>query len=150
MPAETLSEAVNLRRQLKAGESVVTRDGIWLGNDWLRVSRDADPRAGVIEREEILRDIGVQVGALESEVKDLDTRLENTRERVREHEDRRERCQTEVNRLHREHVDRRAEPNSPPARNEGAAPRLAHRPCAPAPPPPHKSRPAHQRPTPRA
>ena len=51
--AETLSEALKLRRQLKAGESVVTRDGIWLGNDWLRVSRDADPHAGVIEREEI-------------------------------------------------------------------------------------------------
>ncbi len=50
-----------LRRQLKPGESVVTRDGIWLGNDWLRVSRDADPHTGVIEREEILREIGAQV-----------------------------------------------------------------------------------------
>ncbi len=56
LTAETLGEALKLRRQLKAGESVVTRDGIWLGNDWLRVSRDADPHAGVIEREEILRD----------------------------------------------------------------------------------------------
>jgi len=124
MTAESLSEALNLRRRLNPGESVVTRDGIWLGNDWLRVSRDADPRAGVIEREEILRDIAVQLGSLESEVKELEARLEQTRERVHEHEDRRERCQAEVNRLHREHVDRRAELSSAQARNEDAARRL--------------------------
>jgi len=122
--ADTLGEALKLRRQLKAGESVVTRDGIWLGNDWLRVSRDADTHAGVIEREEILRTIGVQVDSLASEVKELEIRLENTRERVREYEDRRERCQTEVNRLHREHVDRRAELNSAKVRTDDAARRL--------------------------
>jgi chromosome segregation protein len=37
LTADSLSDALKLRRQLKAGESVVTRDGIWLGNDWLRV-----------------------------------------------------------------------------------------------------------------
>ncbi len=56
LTADTLAEALKLRRQLKSGESVVTRDGIWLGDDWLRVSRDADAHAGVIEREEVLRD----------------------------------------------------------------------------------------------
>jgi chromosome segregation protein len=123
--AETLAEALQLRRQLRSGESVVTRDGIWLGPDWLRVSRDADTHAGVIEREGKLRDIGVQVQALEREVKDLEARLENTRESVRDHEDRRERSQTEVNRLHRDHVDRRAALSSAQARTEDAARRLA-------------------------
>ncbi len=124
LTADTLAEALRLRRQLKSGESVVTRDGIWLGKDWLRVSRDADPHAGVIEREEILRDIGAQVDSLGGEVKELEIQLESTRERVREHEDRRERCQTEVNRLHREHVDRRAELSSAKVRNDDAARRL--------------------------
>ena len=122
--AESLAEALKLRRQLKAGESVVTRDGIWLGNDWLRVSRDADPHTGVIEREETLREIGIQVGSLEKDVKDLEGRLDGTRERVREYEDRRERLQTEVNRLHREHVDRRAELSSAQARTDDATKRL--------------------------
>src|ERR1700727_992690 len=124
LTAETLGEALKLRRQLKAGESVVTRDGIWLGNDWLRVSRDADAHAGVIEREESLRAIGAQVDSLAGEVHELEVRLEDTRERVRDHEDRRERCQTEVNRLHREHVDRRAELSSAQSRSEEAARRL--------------------------
>ena len=122
--ADTLGEALSLRRRLKAGESVVTRDGIWLGNDWLRVSRDADPHAGVIEREEILRYIGVQVNSLATEVQELENQVESTRERAREHEDRRERCQAEVNRLHRDHVDRRAELNSAQVRTDDAARRL--------------------------
>ena len=124
LTADSLSDALKLRRQLKAGESVVTRDGIWLGNDWLRVSRDADAHAGVIEREESLRAIGAQVNSLASEVQELEVRLENTRDRVRDHEDRRERCQTEVNRLHREHVDRRAELSSAQSRTDDAARRL--------------------------
>ena len=122
--AETLADALQLRRQLQAGQSVVTRDGIWLGNDWLRVSRDADAHAGVIEREERLREIGVQVRSLESAVKELEARLENSREQVREHEDRRERLQTDVNRLHRDHVDRRAALSSAQARTDDAARRL--------------------------
>ncbi len=122
--AETLNQALMLRRGLKISESVVTRDGIWLGLDWLRVSRDTDPHAGVIEREETLREIRVQVGALEREVKALEISLEETRERGREHEDRRERFQTEVNRLHREHVDRRAELNAARARTDDATRRL--------------------------
>src|SRR5690606_1351458 len=39
---ETLHEALALRPRLGAGESVVTRDGLWLGAGWLRVSREAD------------------------------------------------------------------------------------------------------------
>jgi len=123
--AETLNEALGRRRRLTAGESVVTRDGIWMGSDWLRVSRDADPHTGVIEREESLRGIRTQVTSLADEVKELEHRLELTRELVRDHEDRRERIQADVNRLHREHLDRRAELDSAHARNTDAARRMA-------------------------
>jgi chromosome segregation protein len=122
--ADTLSEALIVRRRLKSGESVVTRDGIWLGSDWLRVSRDADPRSGVIEREQTLREIRAQVEVLENKLREMDRGLEQTRERVRDHDDRRERLQSEVNRLHREHVDRRAELGSAQSRTEEAARRL--------------------------
>ncbi len=122
--ADTLVEALRVRRGLKAGESVVTRDGVWLGSDWLRLSRDQDPRTGVIEREESLRAIRLRAGGLAEEVKALEKQLEISRERVREFEDGRERLQADVNRLHREHVDRRAEFDAAQARNEDAARRL--------------------------
>jgi len=122
--AETLNEALKVQRRLGSGESVVTRDGVWLGPDWLRLSRDADPHTGVIEREETLRAIRTLASTLADEVKDLERRLELTREQVRDHEDRRDRFQADVNRLHREHVDRRAELDSAQARKLDAARRM--------------------------
>ena len=122
--AETLGEALGRRRRLGAGQSVVTRDGVWLGPDWLRVSRDQDPHTGVIEREESLREIRSQVFRLEGEVKKSERGLELTRQRVRDHEDRRDRFQVDVNRLHREHVDRRAALDAAQARTADAARRL--------------------------
>jgi chromosome segregation protein len=122
--AETLGEALGRRRRLTAGQSVVTRDGVWLGPDWLRVSRDQDPHTGVIEREESLREIRQEVTRLAEQVSESEHRLELMRERVREHEDKRDRSQIEVNRLHREHVDRRAAFDSAQARTADAARRL--------------------------
>jgi len=122
--AETLGEALGRRRGLTAGQSVVTRDGVWLGPDWLRLSRGQDPHTGVIEREESLRELRLQVSGLEDKVKESEHELEVTRARVREHEDRRDRFQTDVNRLHREHVDRRAALDAAQARTADAARRL--------------------------
>jgi chromosome segregation protein len=118
--AESLPEALRLQVHLGAGESVVTRDGIWLGVDWLRVSRDADAHAGVIEREENLRDIRAQVAMLAEDVKQLEQRLQVTRDRARDHEDRRDRLQADVNRLHREHVDRKAQHEAAQSRRADA------------------------------
>jgi chromosome segregation protein len=124
LTAESLDEALRIQARLGAGESVVTRDGIWLGAEWLRVSRDADAHAGVIEREEVLRDIRNQVVDLAEELRQHEQRLELTRERLRDHEDRRDRLQSEVNRLHREHVDRKAEHDAAQSRRAEAQRRL--------------------------
>jgi chromosome segregation protein len=125
LTAESLPDALRLRRAMAVGQSVVTRDGIWLGADWLRLSRDPEPHSGVIEREESLRVLGAEVSRLEKEVRDLEHKLELTRERVRDNEDHRDRLQTEVNRLHREHVDRRAALDAAQARKGEAARRLS-------------------------
>jgi len=70
--AESLAAAIALRRNLGPGESVVTRDGLWLGRDWLRINRSDDPHVGVLARgEEIKRlraernQIGAQLGRVE-------------------------------------------------------------------------------------
>jgi chromosome segregation protein len=123
--ADTLSEALARRRQLKPGESVVTRDGIWIGPDWLRLSRDHDPHAGVIEREESLRHLRADGARLTDEVGRLEHQLQLTRDRVREREDQRERYQTDVNRLHREHLDRRAAYDAAETRSREIARRRA-------------------------
>ena len=40
-----------MRASLQPGESVITPEGIWLGNNWLRVSKDQDATAGGITRQ---------------------------------------------------------------------------------------------------
>lgn len=122
--AEGLGEALAMRASLANGESVVTREGIWLGRDWLRLSRDADPRAGVIEREESLRELRQRVGHLAGQMQALERTVEQCREDVQAHEDRREQLQQQVNRLHREHVDHRARLEGAQARARDAALRL--------------------------
>jgi chromosome segregation protein len=82
--ADSLPEALALQRQLAPGESVVTRDGIWLGRDWLRLARDTDARAGVIQRSRELAALGAATEAgREREALLLET-LEQSREELRE------------------------------------------------------------------
>ena len=51
---ESLTEALAMRERLRPGESVITRNGVWIGRHWLRVSRDANAHEGVLEREQEL------------------------------------------------------------------------------------------------
>ena len=53
--AETLPEALGIRRDIAHDESVITRSGEWIGRDWLRVNRGGDPHSGVLERQVIHR-----------------------------------------------------------------------------------------------
>jgi chromosome segregation protein len=102
---DTLPEALEKRRALLNGESVITRDGVWIGRDWLRVSRDQDVHAGVIEREKEMRDLREAVSSAEERRDALQTELAVAREQLTSQEHRRDELQAEVNRLHRAHSE---------------------------------------------
>ena len=65
--ADSLDDARKLRATLKTGQSVITKDGIWLGTNWCRVSRDEVEGAGVIERKTEIDKLSVNVEKLESD-----------------------------------------------------------------------------------
>ncbi len=98
---DTLSEALEKRRTLLSGESVITRDGVWIGREWLRVSRDKDVHAGVIGREKEMRALRDVVADAERERHGIQVDLTDSRAKLAEHEQRRDTLQEEVNRLHR-------------------------------------------------
>ncbi|MDF1820813.1 MAG: chromosome segregation protein SMC [Alcanivoracaceae bacterium] len=100
--AEDLAEALAMRSSLSPGESVVTRDGIWLGRDWLRVVREQDNEAGILERRRELERLDQQIETLDSEVAELREALESNRERVQQVEEEREESQRQVTRINRE------------------------------------------------
>ena len=88
--AESLSEALALQPSLSVGESVVTRDGIWLGNNWLRVARDKDATAGVLKRKQELAIIGAQKQEIETQVSELETQRQANENQLQALETRRQ------------------------------------------------------------
>ena len=121
---ESLGEALAMRRSLGAGESVITRDGIWLGQGWLRVTRDQDAHAGVLERERELRTLREAAAEAGERVGALERALGEARESLRGLEDRRDDEQREANTAHRDHVNAKAQLDSLRARAQQAAQRI--------------------------
>ena len=71
--ANTLEEALTLREQARPDETVITRDGIWLGPGWVRVSRRQQEAGGLISREQDIRELRDRIQALEQQVVRLET-----------------------------------------------------------------------------
>jgi chromosome segregation protein len=122
---DTLAEALAHRPALRGRGSVITRDGIWIGRDWLRVSRDHDVHAGVIEREQQMRVLRALVADGGERCERLQRALTQTRDHVRELEQRRDEAQGEVNRLHRVQSDVTAQISLLRAKVEQSQERLA-------------------------
>lgn len=71
--AETLTEALDLAAQLSAQESVVTRTGVWLGNGWLRVSKEVDAKTGILQRKRELTELAEALKIAEQKTGELQT-----------------------------------------------------------------------------
>ena len=87
--AETLSAALVIRDRLKANESVITPDGIWLGEGWVRINRGQHEAGGLISREQDIRELRDQVRDFEQQVIRIQKDRRNARERIAELETRR-------------------------------------------------------------
>ncbi len=116
--AETLAEALATRPRLRAGQSVITRDGIWIGPDWLRVSRDRDVHEGVIEREHELRRQRGELDRLATRHRDLESQLEVHRTGIRDTEDRLAADQARLSQAGAEHMGLRSQLDGLRARSE--------------------------------
>jgi chromosome segregation protein len=105
LTAESLAEALERRRSLGPGQSLITRGGEWLGRDWLRVSRGVDQHLGVIEREQRLKGLRSAVEAAESAVAEAQARLALAREGLARAEGDRDRAQSGIQAAHRRHAE---------------------------------------------
>jgi chromosome segregation protein len=103
--ADSLDEALRGRARLERGESYITRNGEWLGRDWLRVSRGPDPRAGVLERGQRLKALGAQVADGETHVAAAEAGLIAARAAFTAAEAGRDQAQAAVQQAQREHAE---------------------------------------------
>ena len=104
-----LDEAMALRPRLAAHESVVTRDGIWLGATWLRVIREEDAETGVLARKQALATVQAELEEVEAVLADRQGELDTGREALRSLELQREDVQRELSQLTRRRGDVQAQ-----------------------------------------
>ena len=107
--AEDLAQALSQRSQLQAGESLITRDGIWIGANWMRVARDSAQEDSVLKRSKELDQISLRLEELEARIEDLTETLTTGRESLRELEESREQSQREVTEFNRSISDLKAQ-----------------------------------------
>jgi chromosome segregation protein len=105
---DTLSQALEKRSVLAAHESIITKDGIWVGSSWLRVARDTDEKAGVLEREREISELTAQLAAQVANVETLLQSVAAARENLVTAETGRDRLQDEYNQALRKASELRA------------------------------------------
>lgn len=107
--AETLDEALILSQQLAANESVVTREGILLGNGWLTITDKNAAQTGILQRERELHELNDAMVQAALQVKDLQTKLEVGQHHLRELEEQRTSKQQQLTELHALQAELRAQ-----------------------------------------
>jgi chromosome segregation protein len=116
--AETLSEAYNLRSQLAPHESIITPQGVWLGQNWLHIQHSTDEHAGVLAREQEIHDITEQLQNLDDTVQTLSQELEQQQTALHEQEGAREHAQLRVNDIREQLADLQSHHSGKQARLE--------------------------------
>lgn len=98
--AETIDDALKLRHSLSHDESIITRDGIWLGSNWLRISRETDTNTGVLARENSIRELQNKLTENEENAEKIGAELTALRDTLQTNEQQREEVQVSLNTIH--------------------------------------------------
>lgn len=98
--ADTTEDAFAKSSSLKAYESVITPDGLWLGATWLRIAKDENPEAGVFQREQELKQLAKKIPELSELQNELEDSLSKDSEQLKESEKTRDSLQKNVNQHH--------------------------------------------------
>lgn len=97
--ADTLENALIFLPQLQAHESIITKNGIWLGQNWLKTTGKTDANHGVLQREKMLRELLQQQTILQTEIIELDEQLQQATGALKNAELQREESQENFNEI---------------------------------------------------
>ncbi|MCE5363573.1 chromosome segregation protein SMC [Pseudomonas anguilliseptica] len=89
-PVQSLDEALAARLSLAEGESLISRDGYWVGRHFLRVRRASEAESGVLARGQEIERLTLERDEREAALAVLDERLAHLRENQQAQEEQRE------------------------------------------------------------
>ena len=100
--ADSLEQALVRRRSLEPGESVVTREGVWLGAHWLRVHYASKDEINVFAAKKRIDVLRANLELLTEQGQQLKESLDQTQEFLLDLEQRRDDLQNEQREIQRE------------------------------------------------
>ncbi len=95
-PVQSLDEALAARSALAEGESLISRDGYWVGRHFLRVRRASEAESGVLARGQEIEALSLECEEREATLVQLDERLQQLRDTQRSAEEQREQQRRQV------------------------------------------------------
>ncbi|BBT17529.1 chromosome partition protein Smc [Metapseudomonas otitidis] len=95
-PVESLDEALAGRAALAADESLISRDGYWVGRNFLRVRRASEAESGLLARGQELERLHAERDEREATLERLDEALQILRDQQRQQEETREQQRRQV------------------------------------------------------
>ncbi|WP_308725555.1 chromosome segregation protein SMC [Metapseudomonas otitidis] len=95
-PLESLDEALAGRAALATDESLISRDGYWVGRNFLRVRRASEAESGLLARGQELERLHAERDEREATLERLDEALQTLRDQQRQQEETREQQRRQV------------------------------------------------------
>ncbi|BAU47738.1 chromosome segregation protein SMC [Sulfurifustis variabilis] len=105
--ADTLEEALSWRNELKGQESIITRDGAWVGRNWLDVEYAAGSERGWLAREREIEGLRAASAELAREIESAAAQLAGQSDALAGLERRREELARELNERQRARAELR-------------------------------------------
>jgi chromosome segregation protein len=104
---ESMADALRQRAALADGESVITRDGVWIGTHWLRIHKSDDPRMGVLVRSEEIEGLEQAIATTGAGAEEASRTLASVRESLEDFEKRRAAAQLVANEKQQSYAEAR-------------------------------------------
>lgn len=86
IPVETLEEALQQRASLTVGQSLISKDGYWVGSDFIRIKRGEQATSGVLIRAQELEALSIEQAELEALIEQTQQSIQLINNRLREKE----------------------------------------------------------------
>lgn len=86
--ADSIAEAKALAESLAAHESVITREGYWLGPNWIQIRGQAGTGGGILERARDLDELALKANDVDREVQAAQTAFDDARREAEENAER--------------------------------------------------------------
>ena len=103
-----LATALSWRHQLLPHESLITPEGVWIGQDWIRVYQPDATKAGVITRQQTLATLEKQIAEQTLQIEKLAAQLQEGEQQVLTWDKEREALRSVYQQQQKEHAQQNA------------------------------------------